>query len=154
MGPHGSKPGQFDFSEVTLNDQSQSVAIARDGRIAVADGGNHRVQVFDSKRHFLMAIGHYGTEVKPGQIVNPCCIAFDPAGRLYVADSGRGDIQVFDKKGRYIRAIGSQGSGNGQFDRLGVPYVDPATGDLWVPDFANRRIEVMTPRGAVRDGLR
>ncbi len=144
-GRHGSKPGQFDFSEVTLNDQSQSVAIARDGRIAVGDGGNHRVQVFDSKRHFLMAIGHEGSG--SGEFVNPCCVAFDPAGRLYVADPGRGDIQVFDKKGRYVRTIGSQGSGNGQFDRLGVPYVDPATGDLWVPDFANRRIEVMTQDG-------
>ena len=130
---------------MTLNDQSQSVAIARDGRIAVGDGGNHRVQVFDAKRHFLMAIGHEGSG--SGEFVNPCCVAFDPAGRLYVADPGRGDIQVFDKKGRYVRTIGSQGSGNGQFDRLGVPYVDPATGDLWVPDFANRRIEVMTQDG-------
>ena len=144
-GRHGSKPGQFDFSEVTLNDQSQSVAIARDGRIAVGDGGNHRVQVFDSKRHFLLAIGHEGEST--GEFVNPCCVAFDPAGRLYVADPGRGDIQVFDKKGRYLRTIGSQGSGNGQFNRLGVPYVDPATSDLWVPDFSNRRIEVMTREG-------
>jgi eukaryotic-like serine/threonine-protein kinase len=144
-GRHGSKPGQFDFSEVTLNDQSQSVAIARDGRIAVGDGGNHRVQVFDRKRHFLLAIGHEGKGT--GEFINPCCVAFDPAGRLYVADPGRGDLQVFDKTGRYVRTIGSQGSGNGQFDRLGVPYIDPATGDLWVPDFANRRIEVMTPDG-------
>ena len=75
-------------------------------------------------------------------------MAFDPDGRLYVADPGRGDIQVFDKKGRFVRIIGSQGSGNGQFDRLGVPFVDPATGDLWVPDFANRRVEVMTANGA------
>ena len=144
-GRHGSKPGQFDFGEVTLGDQSQSVAIARDGRIAVGDGGNHRVQIFDAKRRFLMAIGHEGEGT--GEFVNPCCVAFDPAGRLYVADPGRGDIQVFDKKGRNVRTIGSQGSGNGQFNRLGVPYVDPATGDLWVPDFDNRRIEVMTQDG-------
>ena len=144
-GTHGSKPGQFDFSEVTIGDQSQSVAIAGDGRIAVGDGGNHRVQVFDAKRHFLMAIGHEGQD--NGEFINPCCVAFDPAGRLYVADPGRGDIQVFDKKGRFVRTIGSQGSGNGQFDRLGVPYIDPATGDLWIPDFANRRIQVMTREG-------
>ena len=144
-GKHGSKPGQFDFSEVTIGDQSQSVAVARDGRIAVGDGGNHRVQVFDAKRHFLMAIGHEGED--NGEFVNPCCIAFDTAGRLYVADPGRGDIQVFDKKGRFVRTIGSKGSGNGQFNRLGVPYIDPASGDVWVPDFGNRRIEVMTQEG-------
>ena len=147
-GHHGSKPGEFDFGEVTLGDQSQSVAVARDGRIAVADGGNHRVQVFDARRKFLKAIGHYGTELKPGQMVNPCCIAFGPDGRLYVGDADRGDIQVFDKKGRFVRVIGSQGSGNGQFDRLAVPFVDPATGNVWVPDFANRRIQVMTADGA------
>jgi len=147
-GHHGSKPGEFDFSEVTLGDQSQSVAIAADGRIAVGDGGNHRVQIFDAKRHFLRAIGRYGTDLKPGQMVNPCCVAFGSDGRLYVADPGRGDIQVFDKKGRFIRIIGSQGSGNGQFDRLGVPFVDPATGNLWVPDFSNHRVEVMTADGA------
>ena len=147
-GHHGSKPGEFDFGEVTLGDQSQSVAVAADGRIAVGDGGNHRVQIFDARRHFLRAIGTYGTDLKPGQMVNPCCVAFGPDGRLYVADPGRGDIQVFDRKGRFIRIIGSQGSGNGQFDRLGVPFVDPATGNLWVPDFSNHRVEVMTANGA------
>ncbi len=147
-GHHGSKPGEFDFGEVTLGDQSQSVAVAPDGRIAVGDGGNHRVQIFDAKRHFIRAIGKFGTDLKPGQMVNPCCVAFGPDGRLYVADPGRGDIQVFDKKGRFIRIIGSQGSGNGQFDRLGVPFVDPATGNLWVPDFSNHRVEVMTANGA------
>jgi DNA-binding beta-propeller fold protein YncE len=92
------------------------------------------------------AIGRQGEA--PGQFINPCCVAFDPEGRLYVADPGRNDIQVFDKAGKFIRIIGGPGSGNAQFDRLGVPYVDRATGLLWVPDFANRRVEVVGPDGS------
>lgn len=145
-GKHGSRPGEFDFREVTLGDQSQSVAIAADGRIAVGDGGNHRVQIFDGKRKFLRIVGHEGTG--PGEFVNPCCVAFDPQGRLYAADPGRDDIQVFDKAGKLVRTIGSSGSGHGQFLRLGVPYIDPATGNSWVPDFGNRRIQVVAPDGA------
>jgi outer membrane protein assembly factor BamB/class 3 adenylate cyclase len=144
-GKGGHAAGEFDFSEVTLGDQSMSVGFAPDGRIAVGDGGNHRVQLFDSKRRFLRAIGHEGTG--RGEFVNPCCVAFDPQGRLYVADPGRNDIQVFDKGGAFIRVIGSSGSGNGQFRRLGVPFIDPATGSIWVPDFGNRRIEVVAPDG-------
>jgi outer membrane protein assembly factor BamB/class 3 adenylate cyclase len=144
-GKQGSGPGEFDFSEVTLGDQSMSVAIAADGRIAVGDGGNHRVQIFDAKRRFLRSIGRQGTGV--GQFVNPCCVAFDAQGLLYVADDGRNDIQVFARDGTLVRAIGSAGGGNGQFVRPAVPFIDPATGNIWIPDFGNRRIEVMAADG-------
>lgn len=144
-GKFGTGEGEFDFGGVTPGDQSQSVAIAADGRIAVGDGGNHRVQIFDAQRRFVRTIGQEGHA--PGQFLNPCCVAFDPDGRLYVADPGRNDIQVFDTNGKFVRIIGSPGSGRGQFDRLGVPYIDPKTGLLWVPDFANNRIEVVDADG-------
>ena len=144
-GKFGTDPGEFDFGGVTEGDQSQSVAIAPDGRIAVGDGGNHRVQIFDSRRRFLKAIGREGRG--PAQFVNPCCVAFDGQGRLYVADAGRSDIQVFDADGQFIRIIGEAGRGRGQFDRPGVPYIDPRTGLLWVPDFANDRVEVVDSEG-------
>jgi DNA-binding beta-propeller fold protein YncE len=121
------------------------LSLCRPARLAVGDGGNHRVQIFDANLRFLRAIGREGTG--PGQFINPCCLVFDPQGRLYVADPGRDDIQVFDKGGTFIRAVGSSGSGNGQFRRLGVPFIDPATGNIWVPDFANRRVEVVAPDG-------
>ena len=144
-GKFGTDPGEFDFGGVTEGDQSQSVAIAADGRIAVGDGGNHRVQIFDSRRRFMIAVGREGRG--PAQFVNPCCVAFDGQGRLYVADAGRHDIQIFDVDGRFLRIIGEFGRGEGQFDRLGVPYIDPKTGLLWVPDFANDRVEVVDSEG-------
>jgi outer membrane protein assembly factor BamB len=145
-GKHGTGPGEFDFSEVTLGDQSTSLAIAADGRIAVGDGGNHRVQIFDAKRRFLMSIGQEGSG--RGEFTNPCCVAFDKQGLLYVADPGRNDMQVFDSNGKFVRTIGRSGSDNGQFRRLGVPYVDPTTGNVWVPDFANRRVQVVASDGS------
>jgi DNA-binding beta-propeller fold protein YncE len=144
-GRFGTRPGEFNFGGVTAGDQSQSVAIASDGRIAVGDGGNHRVQIFDANRKFIRAIGREGRA--PGQFVNPCCVAFDPQGRLYVADAGRNDIQVFDTNGLFVRIIGGPGSGEAEFSRLGVPYIDPDTGLIWVPDFSNDRVEVVDTDG-------
>ena len=144
-GHFGGDPGEFNFGGVTAGDQSQSVAIAADGRIAVGDGGNHRVQIFDANRKYIRAIGREGRA--PGEFVNPCCVAFDPQGRLYVADAGRNDIQVFDTNGRFVRIIGGPGKGQGEFSRLGVPYIDPATGLIWVPDYANDRVEVVDANG-------
>jgi outer membrane protein assembly factor BamB/class 3 adenylate cyclase len=145
-GKRGDGPGEFDFSEVTPGDQSMSVAIAPDGRIAVGDGGNHRVQIFDATRRFLMYVGQEGS--RRGEFINPCCVAFDAQGLLYVADPGRNDIQVFADTGAFIRMFGIGGSGNYQFRRLGVPYVDPGTGNIWVPDFANHRVQVVATDGS------
>src|SRR5439155_7652534 len=75
-GKYGTRHGEFDFGGVTPGDASQSVGIAADGRIAVGDGGNHRVQIFDSRRRFIRSVGRLGRS--PGRFVNPCCVAFDP----------------------------------------------------------------------------
>ncbi|TMB52127.1 MAG: 6-bladed beta-propeller [Chloroflexi bacterium] len=96
-------------------------------------------------RKYIRAIGREGRA--PSEFVNPCCVAFDPQGRLYVADAGRNDIQVFDMNGRFVRIIGGPGKGQGEFSRLGVPYIDPATGLIWVPDYANDRVEVVDANG-------
>jgi DNA-binding beta-propeller fold protein YncE len=81
---------------VTRNDASGGVAVAPDGKlIAVGDGANHRVQLFDGARKFLISIGRLGRE--DGQFLNPCCIAIDTDHRIWVVDSAREDVQVFSE---------------------------------------------------------
>jgi outer membrane protein assembly factor BamB len=144
IGTKGSAPGQFDFTEVTPADSSTSIAIGSDGTIAVGDGANHRIQLFDPQFRFIRAIGALGRG--PGQFVNACCVGWTPAGNILVADPGRNDIQELTRAGKLVRTIGKEGSGPGQFYRLGPPSTD-AAGNVFVPDFSNRRIEKFDPQG-------
>ena len=145
-GQKGSGHGQFDFTEVTRNDQSGGVAISPDGKlIAVGDGSNHRVQLFDSSRTWLRWIGRLRRE--DGQFVNPYCVTIDAQARIWVVDVAQPEVQVFDSRGVHLRTFGEQGSSEGQLDRPGSVFIDPGSDEVFVPDFANRRVSVFSDDG-------
>ncbi len=79
------------------------VAIGRDGRVYVVDGGNQRVVAFDRAGRYLFAIGRAGSG--DGQFNDPVGIGADGSGRIYVADSGNRRIQAFDPEGRFLHAF-------------------------------------------------
>ena len=146
LGEEGAGPGEFDFAPVTENDSSTSIAVSPDGElIVVADGNNHRVQVFDGSRRHLRSIGRLGRDDR--QFVNPCCVAVDPEHRIWVVDTAQAEVQVFDADGTHLRTFGSPGSGEGQLSRPGIPFVDLANDEVYIPDFGNRRISVFSTDG-------
>lgn len=52
FGRQGQGPGEFNFRAGVIN--SGALAVSRDGRkIYVVDNGNARVQIFDSKGHYI-----------------------------------------------------------------------------------------------------
>ena len=53
----GDAEGDFDYM---FGRQPPRIAVAADGRIAVLDGGNHRVQVYDADGAFLATMGRQG----------------------------------------------------------------------------------------------
>jgi hypothetical protein len=58
------------------------LAVADDGRIAVLDGGNHRVQVFDADGGFLATMGTQGQG--PGELRQPLAVLANSNGlRVY-----------------------------------------------------------------------
>jgi outer membrane protein assembly factor BamB len=145
-GERGSGPGEFDFSEVTENDSTASVAVSPDGDlVVVGDGGNHRVQVFDGNRRHLLSIGRLGRDDR--QFVNPCCVTVDADHRIWVVDTAQAEVQVFEEDGTHVRTFGTLGAGPGQLNRPSLPVVDSEHGELYVPDFANRRISVFATDG-------
>jgi sugar lactone lactonase YvrE len=145
-GEQGSGPGEFNFSEVTENDSTTSVAVSPDGElIVVGDGGNHRVQVFDGERRHLLSIGRLGRDDR--QFVNPCCVAVDADHRIWVVDTAQAEVQVFEEDGTHVRTFGTIGAGPGQLNRPSLPVVDSEHGELYIPDFANRRISVFSTDG-------
>ena len=145
-GEYGSGPGQFNFTEVTRNDSAVGVAVAPDGKlIAVGDGGNHRVQLFDGARKYLRSIGRLGRE--DGQFVNPCCVAVDAQHRIWVVDAAREDVQVFSETGEHLLTFAGPGHGDGQLSRPAWPFFDDATDEFYVADFSNRRVSVFSAAG-------
>jgi hypothetical protein len=69
------------------------------GEVAVADCGNHRVQIFDSEGKYKRQFGTLGNE--DGQLVCPSGLASDAHGNLLVVDRTN-RLQVFDHEGKHL----------------------------------------------------
>jgi DNA-binding beta-propeller fold protein YncE len=108
FGSRGTADRQFDGPA--------SLAVDADGRIVVADAGNHRVQVFDAQGQFIRTFGSAGE--RSGQFRNPIGVAVDRTGNIYVADQGNSRVQKFDPSGRLLLKFGARGSADGQFGSL------------------------------------
>ncbi len=82
-GPYGSQFGSF----------KTPAGLAEDGQglFYIADGGNHRIQVFTSVGILRTAWGTFGSG--NGEFQSPQGIAVDNGGFIYVADSGNRRIQ-------------------------------------------------------------
>ena len=84
-GSEGSGEGQFV--------RPSQIAVDSSGNVYVADGGNDRIQKFDSSGNFLATWGSYGEG--NGQLSYPESIAVDSSGNVYVADGGNDRVQTF-----------------------------------------------------------
>jgi len=119
-----------------------SIAVARDGRIYVADTWNHRIQVFDSDGTFLTKWGTYGqTDAAAGLLYGPRDLAIDDQGRVFVTDTGNKRVVVYDESGEFLGQVGGPGSGPGQFEEPVGIDVD-AQGNIYVADTWNQRVQV------------
>lgn len=91
----GASDDEFFFARVT------DIAIAKDGRIFVAEQGQHMVMVFETDGEFVTSFGKYGEG--PGDFNMPAAIAFDDKGMLYVADQSR--VSIFDQRNEFVRSF-------------------------------------------------
>jgi hypothetical protein len=78
-------------------------------------------------------------------------IAVDATGRMAVTQPRSFEVRMFSSDGRYIRTIGKQGSGPGEFRRVGGVGFRGDT--LWVADAALSRITMFSPAGEVLNTL-
>jgi len=134
IGSHGASNGQF-------NGPSGGVAFDDEGNLVVADGQNHRIQVFcyiDGAH--LRTIGGRGKG--KGQLNEPWGIAFDGAGHIIVSERDGHRVQVLRySDGAHVITIGSRGSRNGQFIEPRGIAVD-GEGNIAVFDHGNARVQV------------
>jgi len=138
IGSHGASNGQF-------NGPSGGVAFDGEGNLVVADGQNHRIQVFRyiDGAH-MRTIGGRGKG--NGQLNGPWGIAFDGAGHIIVSECDGHRVQVLRySDGAHVITIGSRGSGNGQFNSprgIAVDGEGNIEGNIAVFDHGNARVQV------------
>jgi outer membrane protein assembly factor BamB len=101
-GSQGARLGQFDLRRFDDNPGFGDLDVARDGRVYVADGSNHRVQVFSPRGDFLFSIGTFGSG--DGQFQTPAQITVGRDGRVYVLEED-GPISTFTADGKFVARI-------------------------------------------------
>ena len=136
-------------------DGCNDVHIDQQGRVWVAFNVADQVRVF-SPQGQLLATFFGETGAAPGQFNGLQGLAVDSQrGLLYASDSINSRVQQFDMGVSATGALslthrlsfGSYGRGAGQFAYPEHLAVDETTGELYVGDMANRRIQVFSPEG-------
>ncbi len=152
-GTQGSGDGELD--------RPAGLAI-RDDELYVVDSRNHRVQKFTLDGQYISQFGSFGSG--PGELNTPWGIGLDKDGNIFVADWRNDRIQSFTPDGQWMQSIGQPGGAGdasiarehggirvvnrpvGFFNRPTGVAVDK-DGDVYVADWLNNRVQVMTPEG-------
>lgn len=136
IGTRGAGPGEFNLP--------RDVAIGKEGRIYVVDGGNFRVQIFNSEGKYLKSFGSVGKLL--GNFARPKEIATDPQGNVYVVDAAFGNFQIFDPEGELLMYIGDRNERD-----LPAKYMLPSgiavdeDGRIYFIDQWFRRLDIYRP---------
>jgi sugar lactone lactonase YvrE len=132
------------------------LALAPDGALYIAEGGNSRVRRVapDGKIQTITGFGigsglggaGYGGNDGPAEkakLFSPNGLATDLQGNLYVSDTGNNRIRVI--RAGTMRAV----AGSGQAADLNTPQKIALAGDgrLYVADRGNARVRVVAPSG-------
>jgi DNA-binding beta-propeller fold protein YncE len=134
----GAGPGEFMFPIAVAWDETR-------GLLAVVDGLNGRVQLFDRALTHVRNVGHMGDT--PGSLARPKGVAWDTDGHLYVVDAAFNNVQIFDVEGRLLLAFGELGKGPGQLWLPSGIGIDPR-GRVLVSDRYNGRLQWFRYLGA------
>lgn len=153
IGRSGVGPGEFKAPS--------GVAVLPDGDLVVADFYNQRVQELHSDGTFVRQWGETGKKgyVRSGTFNYPTDVAADARGNIYIVDGYNDRIQVFGLSGQFLRMWGGPfglhlpasinflGSLNGWFKTPTAIAINPRTGDVFVADEENDRIQKFTAYG-------
>jgi DNA-binding beta-propeller fold protein YncE len=125
------------------------------GNIYLANRESHEIEVFNSSGNYLLRWGARGKSAS-NQFLFPQGITFDPTtapASLLIADSGNGRVIRYSGftgmgKGLNESLFGGAGSGAGQFKMPTGISVAPTSGNIWIADTQNNRVQRCTPDGS------
>ncbi|AVH70667.1 scytonemin biosynthesis PEP-CTERM protein ScyF [Nostoc sp. 'Lobaria pulmonaria (5183) cyanobiont'] len=143
IGSGGTGPGQFD--EPTTVDFNPVT-----GDLYAGDVYNNRINQFDSQGKFIrsFANGEF-TPLIPGRFFfGPSGVTFDKTGNVYVGDFNGERILKFTPDGKQIGVIGgTTGTALGEFQGVAGTRISPVSGNIFVADQYNNRVQVLDPNG-------
>ncbi|MEH1812192.1 MAG: scytonemin biosynthesis PEP-CTERM protein ScyF [Nostoc sp.] len=143
IGSGGTGPGQFD--EPTTVDFNPVT-----GDLYAGDVYNNRINQFDSQGNFIrsFANGEFTPLVEGRLFFGPSGVTFDKAGNVYAGDFNGERILKFTPDGKQIGVIGGTvGTAPGQFQGVAGVRISPASGNIFVADQYNNRVQVLDPNG-------
>lgn len=111
--------------------------VAPNGRLWVADSGNHRILVFDDERKVEKTLQRW----PHADLRYPFGIDGDEKGRVAIVDAGHHRVLILDDQDNISQILGGFGVGNGQFGRPREARFGPDN-RLFVADTDNCRIQV------------
>ena len=122
-------------------DSPWSVVITKNEEIVVAESGANCITILNKEGKKVKSFGTYGT--KEGQFNELCEVAISHDGHILVTDEHR--LQKLTFEGDCVKSVGSSKTGNGplQFNSpIGIT-VHPTTGQIFIADTFNHRIQVL-----------
>ncbi|KAL9984456.1 hypothetical protein ACROYT_G006749 [Oculina patagonica] len=130
FGSRGSGSGQFILPHgISVNENTD--------RIAVADSGNNRVQIFSADGSYLREFGQKG--IKAERLRDPRSVAFTKNGDVIVFQPGK--ISLFSENGQFIKHIK-----NKHLNVL-MSLSLASDGKMVACDWGDRTIKVLSPDG-------
>lgn len=128
-GGNGLSEGEFRYPA--------TLAHLKDGRVAVVDVLNSRVQVFDKKGNYSTQISGWG--VTAGKVFRPKGIAVDKKGNVYISDSYLNVVQVFSDSGELLHVL-EMSDAHELFTPVGMSF--DSSNHLYITEMRNNRISV------------
>ena len=119
----------------------RGVVVTKNEEIVVAENGAHCITILNKEGKKVKSFGTEGT--KKGQFTKPRGVAISHDGHILVTDDHR--LQKLTFEGVCVKSVGSSKTGNGplQFTTpIGIT-VHPTTGQIFIADNNNHRIQVL-----------
>jgi phage tail-like protein len=160
--PGNPEPVGPPLDTITALTGPAGIGVDNQGNLYIVDPANQRILRVDACNGSsapLVCLRGPGSE--PGQLRDPRGLVVGPRHALYVADSANHRIQVIDVRTPQVRAIWGQpdplapptaDGSDGRFDTPLDLAVD-RTGNFYVVDYGNRRIQKFDANGQVQPGF-
>jgi DNA-binding beta-propeller fold protein YncE len=127
-------------SHVGFFDHPLSLDVFSDGRVAIGDTNNHRIQIFSNDGAYLSSFGIDGAG--DGEFNSISGVAVDPlTNYIYVVDRSLHRVQVFDDTGYFLAKWGRPASFDGSFSEP-LDAAVGQSGNLYIVDGGNDRIQI------------
>ena len=144
-GEHGSEPGK-------LNGPA-GIAIDSNDNVYIADQHSHAISKFTADGRFLNRFGREEDVTPWHSLYQPWGLCIDAADNVLVADWRHNAVKRFSPDGRHLQTLGGMqntpgGLENSLFNRPSGVAVD-MEGFIYVSDWGNERLQVLTPNGAL-----